>query len=115
MFFLTLFFLGIDSAFSLVEASVTALADSRAFSHIKQMHVALAACIIGAHTDTLTHKHTHTHTTHTHTHTRANTHVHTHANTHTRKHTHTGAVLGAFYSTNLGLYLLDVVDYFINK
>jgi SNF family Na+-dependent transporter len=72
MFFLTLFFLGIDSAFSLVEASVTALADSRAFSHIKQMHVAAAACLLGA-------------------------------------------VLGAFYSTNLGLYLLDVVDYFINN
>jgi SNF family Na+-dependent transporter len=55
-----------------VEASVTALHDSRKFSHIKQWQVAGVVCA-------------------------------------------TGGLLGGFYSTNLGLYLLDIVDYFINN
>jgi solute carrier family 6 GABA transporter-like protein 1 len=46
-FFLTLFILGIDSAFSLVEAGVTCLMDSRLFAHYRREWVVAIVCSTG--------------------------------------------------------------------
>lgn len=71
LFFMTLFFLGVDSAFSMVEAVCTAIHDSRAYNHLSRELIAGAVCLLGV-------------------------------------------LLSTFYCTNIGLYLLDVVDYWIN-
>ena len=46
-FFLTLFLLGIDSAFSMVEAVCTALSDSRGFAHIPRNTIVAVTCLFG--------------------------------------------------------------------
>ncbi len=68
MFFLMLLTLGIDSAFSLVEAIVTGLKDT---FQIKRKNAALGVCIVGF-------------------------------------------IVGTIYTTNAGLYWLDIVDHWMN-
>jgi SNF family Na+-dependent transporter len=47
LFFLTLFLLGIDSAFSMAEAVITAVHDSTKFHEVPREHVALVVCCLG--------------------------------------------------------------------
>ena len=67
LFFLVLFTLAIDSAFSLVEAVNTTVCDK---TKIKRQHIALIVCVLGF-------------------------------------------LAGIIYTTNSGLYILDVVDHFV--
>jgi len=46
LFFLTLFFLGLDSAFSMVEAVVTAVHDARKFNWINRVYILLGVCFV---------------------------------------------------------------------
>jgi len=45
--FITLFTLGVDSAFSMIEAASTVIADTKAGSKINRMVIALSLCIMG--------------------------------------------------------------------
>eukprot|EP00382_Lankesteria_abbotti_P000607 CAMPEP_0113844168 /NCGR_PEP_ID=MMETSP0372-20130328/102_1 /TAXON_ID=340204 /ORGANISM="Lankesteria abbotti" /LENGTH=785 /DNA_ID=CAMNT_0000813171 /DNA_START=107 /DNA_END=2464 /DNA_ORIENTATION=- /assembly_acc=CAM_ASM_000359 len=47
LFFIMFFLLGIDSAFSMVEAFVTLLSDSKIFSEVNKVWITLPICIIG--------------------------------------------------------------------
>ena len=69
LFFITLFTLAIDSAFSLVEAVNTSIKDK---TKMKKQHIALIVCVLGF-------------------------------------------LAGIIYTTNAGLYLLDVVDHFVTS
>lgn len=47
LFFLTLFLLGIDSAFALVEAVCTAIKDSSKYSHVSRGTITAIVCVLG--------------------------------------------------------------------
>jgi solute carrier family 6 (neurotransmitter transporter, GABA) member 1 len=72
LFFLTLFILGIDSGFSLIESGVTCLMDSRRFGQYKRETIVAVICTIGF-------------------------------------------LIGTMYITEVGLYIIDAVDYFLNN
>ena len=72
LFFLTLFILGIDSGFSLLEAAVTCVLDSRKFGKYRREWVVGVLCV-------------------------------------------TGFMIGMVYITEVGLYAIDAVDYFLNN
>ncbi|CEL92094.1 unnamed protein product [Vitrella brassicaformis CCMP3155] len=72
LFFLTLVLLGIDSAFSLIEASVTALMDSIVLRRVKRWRVVTAMCLAGL-------------------------------------------AVSCVYATDIGLFLLDAVDFYLNN
>lgn len=71
LLFLTIFLLGVDSAFSLVEAVVTVLKDTKGFAKVPRVAVVGVTCLMCL-------------------------------------------LLGLPYTTDAGLVLLDVVDYYIN-
>ncbi|CAM9319341.1 unnamed protein product [Chrysoparadoxa australica] len=72
LFFATLFTLGLDSAFGLVEACTTALKDSKTFHKVS--HLKMTACVAVV-----------------------------------------ALAIGCLFSFDIGLYILDVVDYFVNN